>query len=66
MKTMGQEEKRLAIKQRDFHQDIPAVMVIEDGGWSKRTHKHSYNAKSSTANYYWQRNWEDSINWCQE
>lgn len=25
---------------------MPAISVIVDGGWSKRTHKHSYNAKS--------------------
>ena len=49
MKTTGQEEKRLAIERRDFHQGIPAITVIVDGGWSKRTHKHSYNAKSGTA-----------------
>ncbi len=25
---------------------MPSVAVIVDGGWSKRSHKHSYNAKS--------------------
>ena len=39
----GQEEKRLA---NDYHQGVPAITVIVDGGWSKRSHKHSYNAKS--------------------
>ena len=23
---------------------VPSISVICDGGWSKRTHKHSYNA----------------------
>ena len=23
---------------------VPSITVICDGGWSKRTHKHSYNA----------------------
>ena len=54
MKTTGQEEKRLAIERRDFHQGIPTITVIVDGGWSKRTHN---NEKSGTG----QRNWEDSI-----
>ena len=25
---------------------LPAITVIVDGGWSKRSHRHSYNAKS--------------------
>ena len=42
----GQEEKRLAEERNDYHQGVPAITVIVDGGWSKRSHKHSYNAKS--------------------
>ena len=42
----GQEEKRLAKEQNDHHQGVPAITVIVDGGWSKRSHKHSYSAKS--------------------
>ena len=51
-KTMieaGVEEKRLAEERGDFHNGIPAITVILDGGWSKRSHKHSYNAKSGVA-----------------
>ena len=29
-----------------YHEGVPAVMVIVDGGWSKRSHHHSCNAKS--------------------
>ena len=29
-----------------YHDGVPAITVIVDGGWSKRSHKHSYNAKS--------------------
>lgn len=29
----------------DYHQGVPAITVIVHGGWSKRSHKHSYNAK---------------------
>ena len=49
MKSAGQEERRLAIERGDYHQGIPAIIVITDGGWSKRTHKHSYNVKSGVA-----------------
>ena len=27
------------------HNGIPAITVVVDAGWSKRSHKHSYNAK---------------------
>ena len=31
----GREEKQLAEEQNDYHQGVPAVTVIVDGGWSK-------------------------------
>jgi len=40
MKAAGREEKQHAIE------GVPAISVIVDGGWSKCTHKHSYNALS--------------------
>ena len=46
MKAAGEEERRLAIDNNQFHEGVPAITVILDGGWSKRSHKHSYNAKS--------------------
>ena len=39
----------LAEERGDYHDGVPAITVIVDGGWSKRSHKHSYNAKSGTA-----------------
>ena len=40
-------------RESDFHEGIPAITegipaitVIVDGGWSKRSDRHSYNAKS--------------------
>lgn len=42
----GKEERLLAEQNGDFHHGVPAITVIVDGGWSKRSHKHSYNAKS--------------------
>ena len=44
--TAGKEERALAIAQGDFNNGVPAITVAVDGGWSKRSHKHSYNAKS--------------------
>ena len=49
MLEAGKKERRLAIERNDSHQGIPAVTVIVDGGWSKRSHHHSYNAKSGVA-----------------
>ena len=46
MLQAGQEEKELAIQNNEYHQNMPAITVIVDGGWSKRSHKHSYNANS--------------------
>ena len=42
----GKEEKRLAEEGGSYHDGVPAICVIVDGGWSKRSHKHSYNANS--------------------
>ena len=42
----GEEEKKLAQERNDIINGYPAITVIVDGGWSKRSHKHSYNAKS--------------------
>ena len=49
MRLVGEEEKSLAISRNDFHENFPAITVIVDGGWSKRTHRHSYNANSGVA-----------------
>ena len=46
MKQAGNEERAIAIANGRYHQGVPAITVIIDGGWSKRSHKHSYNAKS--------------------
>ena len=35
------EEKRNAIERGSFHEGVSAIAVIVDGGWSKRSHKHS-------------------------
>ena len=49
MLEAGREEKRLAEERGDLHHGVPAITVVVDGGWSKRSHKHSYNAKSGVA-----------------
>ena len=50
LKQAGEEEKTIVISKGHHHQGIPANTVIVDGGWSKRSHKHSYNAKSGVGN----------------
>ncbi len=40
----GMEERRRAVERNDYHEGVPAITVIIDGGWSKMAHKHSYNA----------------------
>ena len=49
MMDAAAEERRLAIERNDFHQGVPAITVICDGGWSKRSHRHTYNALGGVA-----------------
>ena len=41
MKEAAGEEKRNTIERWSFHKGVPAIAVIVDGGWIKRSHKHS-------------------------
>ena len=44
MLEAGKMERQLAEERGDYHEGIPAITVIVDSGWSKRSHRHSYNA----------------------
>jgi len=46
MVSAGREGKQIAIEKGQYHGTVPAITVIVDGGWCKRSHKHSYNALS--------------------
>ena len=46
MKAAGKQEKQYAIEKGSYHQGVPGITVVVDGGWRKHTHKHSYNALS--------------------
>ena len=46
MLKAGEEEKFLAEQNGEYFDGVPKIKVICDGGWSKRTHKHSYIALS--------------------
>ena len=46
---VAQEEKTYANMKNSYHQGVPAITVVVDGGLSKRSHKHSYNANSGVA-----------------
>ena len=37
MKDAGVKEKALTILKNQYHQGVPAIIVIVDGGWCKRT-----------------------------
>ena len=45
----------MATERGDFNQGVPAITIVVNGGWSKRCHKHSYNAKSGVAVIFGQR-----------
>ena len=49
MTKAGEEERQLAIQKKESFEGVPAITVTVDAGWSKRSHKHSYNAKSGVA-----------------
>ena len=49
MSQAAKEEREHAIETYDYHRGVPAISVVADAGWSKHTHKHSYNAKSGVA-----------------
>ena len=40
------QQKQLVIQQENYHDGVPAITVIVDGGWSKHSHKDSYTANS--------------------
>ena len=38
------EEKLIVVSRGCYHQGVPAITVMCDGGWSKRAHKHYHSA----------------------
>lgn len=47
MEESGKEEHNAAIDRGDVDSDgIPFITVYLDGGWSKRSYGHTYNAHS--------------------
>ena len=46
MLQAGYEEKQIAMPTVEHHQEIPAITVKVDEGWSKRSHEHLFNANS--------------------
>ena len=46
LELMLREEKQIAEQNKSYHEGVPAITVVVDGGWSKWSHKHSYNANS--------------------
>ena len=50
--SAGKKERQIAISNNSYCEGTPACTVVVDGGWSKRSHKHSYNANSGVAIIY--------------
>ena len=53
MVKTGKEEIQIVELTNDYHQGVPAIITIIVDGWSKRSHKHSYNANSQGLVYFW-------------
>ena len=51
----GNRERELAIQENSYHEGVPAITVVVDAGWSKRTHKHTYNALSAVGVIFGQK-----------
>ena len=49
MIAAGQEERKIALEKGNIDEGVPYISVICDGGWSKRSHKHTYNAPAGAA-----------------
>ena len=56
MTAAGEKECKLVIEKGDYHQGVTAITVVVDRGWSKHSHKHTYNAKSGVAVIIGKRN----------
>ena len=42
-------ERELVIEKGCYHEGVPSITVIADGGWSKSSHKSPYNVMSDVA-----------------
>jgi len=47
MLEAGRERREFVVQNNRYHEGIPAITVVVDGGWSKWSHSHSYIANSS-------------------
>jgi hypothetical protein len=49
MLEAGQIERQYAIDNNQLDEGVPWISVVVDGGWAKRSHKHSYSSSSGVA-----------------
>ena len=47
--SAAEQERQLAVLNGCYHNGVPAITVVLDAGWSNRSHKHFYNAKSGVS-----------------
>lgn len=52
MRANGAREKSLAIEKGKMEDGVPYITVIVDGGWSKRSYGHAYNASSGVVSNF--------------
>lgn len=52
MKLNGAEELRLAKENNQYVNGKPYIIVVVDGGWSKRSYGHGYNASSGIVRFF--------------
>lgn len=51
MKEAGESEKKMAVERGDVINGVPFITVIVDGGWSKRSYGHGFNAASGVVSH---------------
>lgn len=53
MQKAGEEERKIAIEKGNVCVDgTPYITVIVDGGWSKRSYGHGFNAASGVVSFF--------------
>lgn len=57
MEEAGKKERELALENGDVDPNgMPFITVLVDGGWSKRSYGHSYNAHSGVVSVHVRNN----------
>lgn len=67
MQNAGAEEYALAVERGDVDENgIAFITVVLDGGWSKRSYGHNYNAASGVVSTDMKNLNNTLIMWCEK